>query len=196
MKRLFDFFVAIFAFMTFVVPIGGLVALLVKFTTKGHLIYWSDRAGRHNKIFKMHKFRTMRLGSGSRITAENDPRIFTWGRMLRSTKIDELPQLLDILLGHMSIIGPRPEDPIISKKVVDPRWKDVLSIRPGLVSPGSLLVYRAQQVVDYKDSELHYIKKILPKKIEIDLAFFQNRTLLKDCKILLEAAVLIIRRGK
>jgi lipopolysaccharide/colanic/teichoic acid biosynthesis glycosyltransferase len=177
-------------------PVMLIAAIGICCADFGPIFFCSKRVGEGGKLFTMHKFRTMRLESGSRITAENDPRIFTWGRILRSTKIDELPQLLDILLGHMSIIGPRPEDPIISKKVVDPRWKDVLSFRPGLVSPGSLLVYRAQQVVDYKDSELHYIKKILPKKIEIDLVFFQNRTLLKDCKILFEAAVLIIRRGK
>ena len=111
MKRIFDFFLAIFAFLILVVPIGGLVVLLIKFTTKGSVIYWSDRIGRCNIVFKMPKFRTMKVDApvvATHLLSDTRQFLTPVGSFLRKSSIDELPQLWSILKGDMSFVGPRP----------------------------------------------------------------------------------------
>ena len=181
MKRLFDFFVAIFAFMTFVVPIGGLVALLVKLTTKGPIIYWSDRAGRHNKIFKMPKFRTMKVDTpavATHLLSETKQFLTPVGSFLRRSSLDELPQLWSILKGDMSFVGPRPalfnQDDLIELRTNN----GVHNLIPGLTGWAQ---------VNGRD-ELP-----IPHKVQLDVEYMKRRSFWFDIYILWLTSLKVFR---
>ena len=182
MKRLFDFFVAIFAFMTFLVPIGGLVALLVKLTTKGPIIYWSDRAGRHNKIFKMPKFRTMKVDTpavATHLLSDTKQFLTPVGSFLRRSSLDELPQLWSILKGDMSFVGPRPalfnQNDLIALRTE----KGVVKLMPGLTGWAQ---------VNGRD-ELP-----IPEKVDLDVEDMERQSFWFDMKILWMTAQKVVRR--
>lgn len=130
----------------------------------------------------MFKFRTMRTapaGSGGRITSGVDPRIFPVGRWLRRLKLDELPQLANVVRGEMAIVGPRPEDPTIVADHYAPFMLETLEVLPGLTSPGSLQYYAEEEGDIPSDPDLaerHYAEVLLPRKIALDLVFVRNRS--------------------
>src|SRR5207244_4623101 len=138
-KRAFDLAVATIGLVV-LLPVMLVVALLVKLDSKGPILYRADRVGRYGREFRLYKFRTMIEGAhkhGPAITARDDPRITRLGRILRTSRIDELPQLVNVIRGDMSLVGPRPEDPTYVA-FYTPEQSRLLSVRPGITSPASV----------------------------------------------------------
>jgi lipopolysaccharide/colanic/teichoic acid biosynthesis glycosyltransferase len=180
-KRLFDLMASGLALLVFA-PVLAVAALGVRLASPGPVLYRAVRAGRHGRPFTMYKLRTMRHGqtavTRTRITAVNDPRVFGFGRLLRRTKIDELPQLLNVLRGEMSIVGPRPEDPEIVARHYAAPHRDTLAIRPGLSSPGTL--YHDTHCAEHMagdDPLRHYLEDVLPVKAALDLVYLRRASL-------------------
>ncbi len=123
--------------------------------------------------------------SGPAVTASNDQRITPIGKILRQTKLDELPQLFDVLQGNMSLVGPRPEDPRYVALYND-QQKEILKFRPGITSAASLLYRDEEKILTGDDWERTYINKVMPEKIAIDLKYFQSATVKTDIKLILK----------
>ena len=143
-KRAFDFTAALIG-LILLSPFFGIIAILIKRDSSGPVFYWGPRIGRYGVIFKMLKFRTMyetpKSYRGPRVTSKEDDRITPLGKWLRDTKLNEFPQLWNVLIGEMSLVGPRPEDPTICKTWPAKIAHEILSVRPGVTSPASV-VYR------------------------------------------------------
>ncbi|HYD47828.1 MAG TPA: sugar transferase, partial [Terriglobales bacterium] len=195
-KRAVDFLLA-FAGVLFLLPLLGLIALLIKLDSPGPVFFRQKRAGRDGKLFEIFKFRTMVDGAylmGSRLTVKRDPRITRLGRLLRWSKLDELPQLFNVLIGDMSLIGPRPEDPYFVQ-FYSARQRAALSVRPGIVGPSQIV--GRDETEEYpeglRDTERYYLDHILPPKLERDLAYVQNATFWGDIHILLHGMWVTVR---
>ena len=199
-KRLFDIFASLLA-IVILSPILVLGFISVKLSSSGPGIYRARRVGRFGEVFMMHKFRTMHTGSehGSAITGAKDSRVFFVGRVLRNLKIDELPQLFDILIGRMSVVGPRPEDPRIVAQYYSSHSRETLNIAPGLSSPGSIHYYTHSHLqLDDKDPEQSYVENLLPIKLAMDLVYMRHISMWYDLRIILKTAatILLIGLGK
>lgn len=188
MKRIFDL---IFSFLGLIVcfPIFIVVAILIKLDSEGSVFFKQERVGKDFKSFKIFKFRTMKNnadGSRPKITVANDSRITGTGRFLRKYKIDELPQLFNVLKGDMSFVGPRPE----VKEYVqlyESDYKKLLSIRPGITDPASITYSNEESVLSLSENwEEEYKKRVLPKKIAISLNYVENHNIVTDLKLILE----------
>lgn len=181
LKRLFDLLLVIAAALVLAIPIL-LVTLLVRFTSAGPALYWSDRVGRYNKIFKMPKFRSMRVGTpavATHLLADPDAYLTPIGSFLRKSSLDELPQLWSILAGDMSFVGPR----------------------PALFNQSDLIALRTQQGVDKLVPGLTGWAQIngrdelpIPKKVALDVVYLQNQSFWFDIKILFLTALKVILR--
>ena len=196
-KRVFDVIVSAFAIFLFS-PVLLLAYFGVRLTSSGPAIYCARRVGRGGEVFTMHKFRTMHAGSGtgSVITGSKDSRVFLVGRILRVLKIDELPQLYDILIGRMSIVGPRPEDPKIVAQYYSAQSRETLNVAPGLSSPGSIHYYTHSHLhLDDNDPERSYVAKLLPIKLAMDLVYLRHASLWYDLTIIFKTAVTILLIG-
>ena len=196
-KRVFDVIVCAIA-IVLLSPILLLAYFGVRLTSSGPAIFRAQRVGRGGEFFVMHKFRTMHTGAGtgSVITGANDSRVFLVGKILRVLKIDELPQLYDILIGKMSIVGPRPEDPRIVAQYYSPRSRETLNIAPGLSSPGSIHYYTHSHLqLDDNDPERSYVARLLPIKLALDLVYMRRASLWYDVTIMLKTAVTILLIG-
>ena len=197
-RRLFDLCVAGLG-VILASPLLAFAAIGIKLTSRGPLIYPATRVGQNGELFTMYKFRTMKQGdqsSLSAITSEGDARIFPFGRLLRRLKIDELPQLFNIVEGHMSVIGPRPEDPKIVADHYTAQYRETLQVRPGLASPGSLYNYtHGQKLIPAEAPEQHYIAELLPVKMALDRVYVSEQSLWNDLRICLRTAVTIGRYG-
>src|SRR2546429_6482941 len=145
--------------LTLAAPLLAVAAIGIRLSSPGPVLYRARRVGRNGAGFTMYKLRTMhqREGAASAITGRNDPRVFPFGAWLRRTKIDELPQLFNVLRGDMSIVGPRPEDPRIVRDHFRPLHFETLRVRPGLASPGSLFNYtHGEALLAGGDAEAQY----------------------------------------
>jgi lipopolysaccharide/colanic/teichoic acid biosynthesis glycosyltransferase len=182
LKRAFD---VAFSFLALVAaaPILIVAAIAIRLSSPGPVLYRATRVGRAGHPFTMFKLRTMHLNQAvvggklatSAITARDDPRVFAVGRVLRQTKVDELPQLWNVLRGDMSLVGPRPEDPRFVEKNYTPVQLTTLDVRPGLTSPGSVWYYTsAESGVTTDDPERHYVEHILPLKLALDLVYVRG----------------------
>ena len=185
--------------LTLFSPILIVAAVAVRIGSPGTALYGAPRVGRGGREFRMWKFRTMGVGAaaaGPPITACNDPRVTGVGRLLRKTKIDELPQLFNVLIGDMSVVGPRPEDPGIVLRYT-PRQKETLRVRPGITGPGSLFYEREQvhTIPEDVSTEDYYIEHLLGPKLDLELAYLENRTLGKDLRVIWETIAHLARRG-
>lgn len=161
---------------------------MIKVQDGGPVFYKAKRVGLHGSIFKLFKFRTMVMNAdkiGAVITVQNDPRVTKIGRFLRKTKLDELPQLLNVLLGDMSLVGPRPEDPSYVALYTEDQ-KGILSVRPGITSAASLTYRNEEQLLAGPDWETIYKTKVMPAKLTIDLEYISHRTFLTDLKLILK----------
>jgi len=184
-KRLLDIALSLVA-VVLVVPLVLLIAVVLKFTA-GEVIYRAPRIGRDGQLFTMFKFVTMsRDDSGPRVTGRNDVRITDVGRWLRATKLNELPQLLNVIKGEMSLVGPRPEDPRYATHY-SARHRQVLAVRPGLTSLAFLrfgdeeaFIARARPV----DVEAYYLEELLPQKLDIELDYVSTWSVGQDLRIL------------
>ena len=194
MKRLFDFVAALIGLIV-LSPLFLITSLLIKLISPGPIFHRGERAGLNGKSFRLYKFRTMILNAatlGPGITARNDPRVTAVGRFLRSTKVDELPQLINVLKGDMSLVGPRPEDPrYVAEYTAEQRR--VLTVRPGITSPASLVYRDEEKLLSDSDWEKEYRAKILPTKLAIDLAYISNRTILSDLFVIVRTLLSVCR---
>lgn len=193
-KRLFDVLFASAALLMFA-PVFLAAAIAIRITSPGPVLYQARRTGRGGAEFVMHKFRTMHVvqKSHSMITGTHDARIFPVGRILRATKIDELPQLLNVLIGQMSIVGPRPEDPAIVAKYYGVLGHETLKVCPGLASFGSLYNYtHGHLLLDDAEPETSYINKLLPIKLALEVVYVRNLSLITDLRIIARTLTTIV----
>jgi lipopolysaccharide/colanic/teichoic acid biosynthesis glycosyltransferase len=195
-KHCVDFCLAAL-WVTAFLPVFMLVAILIKLDSPGPVFFRQKRAGRNGKLFEIYKFRTMVQGAymmGSRLTVKRDPRITRLGQLLRWSKIDELPQLFNVIRGEMSLIGPRPEDPYFVK-FYTPAQQRVLLVRPGLVGPSQ--IHGRDEVEDYpegiKDTERYYIEHILAPKVQRDIEYVERATFWSDMALLLRGVWATVR---
>lgn len=184
-KRVFDVLLAALGLLL-LAPLLLLIALAIKLDSPGPVLFRQERVGRHGRPFRIRKFRTMHDGAaGAPITVGDDPRITRSGRWLRAAKLDELPQLIDVLAGHMSLVGPRPELPRYVA-LYPPALRDkVLSVRPGITDPASI-EYRDEgaQLARAADPEHEYVHVVLPRKLALAEAYVDRATLATDLRVL------------
>lgn len=177
-------------------PLFLLAAAGIRLSSPGPVLFRAKRTGRHGMVFQMYKFRTMNIGpvpGASAITATHDPRVFPFGAWLRRWKIDELPQLFNILKADMTIVGPRPEDPRIVDTYYAPVHIETLSVLPGLASPGSLYNYtHGEHRLETGDPERSYVEHLLPTKLALDTVYVREASLLYDVKIVLRTLWTIV----
>jgi lipopolysaccharide/colanic/teichoic acid biosynthesis glycosyltransferase len=190
MKYLFDFLVA-FCSLAFLSPLFLAISFLIKKEDGGPVFYRGVRVGRSGKRFRMIKFRTMVLNAekmGGSSTADDDPRITRTGRFLRKFKLDELPQLINVLIGEMSIVGPRPEVPHYVDMFTDEE-KAILSVRPGITDWASLWDSDEGAILaGSADPERAYMEKIRPEKIRLQLKYVRDHSFGVDMKIIFRTA--------
>jgi lipopolysaccharide/colanic/teichoic acid biosynthesis glycosyltransferase len=197
-KRLFDLLIATIA-LVITLPVLMLAALGIVIASPGPVLYRARRVGLRGRPFSMFKLRTMHVEQNlapSRITLANDPRIFGFGALLRKTKIDELPQLVNVLRGEMSIVGPRPEDVHIAANHFTEEQLETLTVPPGLTSPGGLYPYMFADVAEPGaiDPEGHYVRHVLPIKLALDLVYVRRSSVWYDVTILGRTIVIIVAR--
>ena len=185
-KRLFDFLFSVLVLLI-ITPFLVFISILIKFGSKGPVFFRQVRIGKGGKEFKIFKFRTMVLDAdkkGLLTIGGRDPRVTAIGYYLRKFKMDELPQFINVLLGDMSIVGPRPE----VKKFVDmytQEQRKVLSVRPGITDYASLLYKDENDVLaSYPNPEKAYIEIVMPHKLGINLDYVANQSLWMDLKII------------
>jgi len=193
-KRWFDVIVS-FAGLLLLSPLLLLVAIAVRLSSPGPALFSQTRTGQYEKPFRILKFRSMKLapaGSGPLLTVAGDSRITPFGRWLRKTKIDELPQLINVLVGQMSLVGPRPEVPLYTARYSD-RQKRVLLAKPGVTSL-QINFDEEDVMAGCPDKESFYLTTILPAKLEIDLMYSENIRFLEDQRIILQTVAEVFRR--
>jgi lipopolysaccharide/colanic/teichoic acid biosynthesis glycosyltransferase len=192
-KRVFDFIVSALGIVVFS-PLLILSALLVKVDSPGPIFFKQQRIGKEFRPFWIYKFRTMRasLEQGPNITIGNDPRITGIGRLLRQSKIDELPQLINILRGEMSFVGPRPEVPQYVQ-LYRKEYQQILTVRPGLTDLASLK-YRdeAALLAGAENPEEEYVTRILPDKIMLATDYIQRASFFFDLRLILETILRLV----
>lgn len=185
-KRAFDLLLAALA-LVLLSPLLLAVAAWIRLDSPGPVFFRQQRVGRHGVLFHIHKFRTMRAGaSGLPLTVGEDARITRAGRVLRRTRLDELPQLIDVLRGDMSLVGPRPEVPrYVAHYPPDLRAR-VLAVRPGITDPASLTwMDEASVLAAADDPERCYIEQILPVKLRRAAEYAEQASLWTDLGVLL-----------
>lgn len=194
-KRAFDFAAALVGLVV-LSPFFLLLAVLIKVDSRGPVFFRQERAAAGGGTFRIFKFRTMIVGayrSGARLTVRRDPRITKVGQILRWTKLDELPQLLNVLAGDMSFVGPRPEDPYFTN-FYSPEQREVLTAKPGVIGPSQ--VEGRDEVEKYPEDcenvEEFYIHHILPVKLQRDLQYVRSATFASDLRFLLAGFVAVL----
>lgn len=195
-KRLFDVFASLVGLLL-LTPVFVLIALWIKADSTGPVFFRQVRVGFRGVPFRIHKFRTMRVDAeeSGRLTVGADSRITRSGRFLRKTKIDELPQLIDVFLGKMSLVGPRPEvQEFIDCYPEDVREK-VLSVRPGITDKASIeMVDENEILVDYDDARQAYIDVVLPIKQAYYLEYVDSHSFFSDLRLIFLTVIKIVTR--
>lgn len=186
MKRVFDIFCSFIILIIFL-PFGILIALFVFFDSRGGVFYVQERVGKDQKPFGLIKFRTMFVNSekeGKLTVGMNDYRITRSGRFLRRSKLDEFPQFFNVLIGDMSIVGPRPEI-IEYVALYSDEQKIILNFKPGITDVASLEYYRENEILGAaEDPEKTYIEEIMPAKIELNKKYIKTASIWQDIKIM------------
>lgn len=187
-KRIFDIVLSSIGILI-LFPIFVVIGVLIKVTSKGPIFFKQIRVGKEEKNFEILKFRTMVENAekiGMQITVGSDPRVTSIGKILRKTKLDELPQLINVLKGDMSFIGPRPEVPKYVDMYTDEQ-KIILKIRPGITDLASIEYRDENELLSkVKNPEDYYISVIMPNKIRLNLVYIKNMNVLEDIKIILK----------
>ncbi len=186
-KRALDISVAAVALIV-AAPAMAIIAILVRLTSSGPAIHRAIRSGQHGVPFTLYKFRSMRTTTGevgSLITAAGDPRVTRVGRVLRATKLDELPQLVNVVRGEMSIVGPRPEDLAYVSRYTDDQRR-ILDWRPGITSPASIEYRHEESILQSADDLDTAYMTIADAKIRLDLDYFATSTFRADLGIILK----------
>jgi lipopolysaccharide/colanic/teichoic acid biosynthesis glycosyltransferase len=194
-KRVFDMVAASLA-LVLLFPLLAVLVCLIKFHDGGAVLYEGRRVGRDGQCFGMYKFRSMvpsadKIGGSS--TPYDDSRITPVGRMLRRYKIDELPQLINVVKGEMSLVGPRPQVPW-AVDLYTPEQREVLTVRPGITDYASVRFPNEGEILrGSTDPDRDYMEKIHPEKMRLSLEYVRNRSLLTDLRVLAQTAAAIIR---
>lgn len=194
--RLVDVVVAVFV-LALVAPLLLVIAAAVAISSPGNPFYGGWRAGRGGASVRIWKFRTMVPNAaviGPPVTGQNDPRITRLGRFLRKTKLDELPQFVNVLMGDMTLVGPRPEAPEIVA-LYTTHQRAVLSVKPGVTGPVQLSAVDESEIIPAGQSaRAYYVEHLLEPKVQQDLAYLNTRTPLTDARIVFETAALVVGR--
>ena len=187
-KRVFDIVVSFFGLVV-ILPVFFIIAIAVIIESRGGVFYLQKRVGKNNKDFKIFKFRTMYTNSdkkGLLTVGSDDKRITKTGLILRKYKLDELPQLINVLIGNMSLVGPRPE----VRKYVNlytNEQKKVLGVKPGITDPASLKYSNENEILaQFDDPEKVYIEEIMQAKLNINLEYIKTRSLKSDFKVIID----------
>ncbi|MEG1766617.1 MAG: sugar transferase [Muribaculaceae bacterium] len=191
MKRIFDIFASGIG-LILLSPILFIIAIWVKIDSSGPVFYRQVRVGLHNKDFSIFKFRSMRIGSdkGSLITiGGRDSRITKSGYFIRKYKIDELPQLINVFIGDMSLVGPRPEVRRYVDKYTSEQLK-VLNVRPGITDVASIKYRNENDTLGTVDNpDMYYISVIMPDKLKLNLEYLSHRSLISDIKLIIKTII-------
>ncbi|MXP27973.1 sugar transferase [Porphyrobacter algicida] len=197
-KRLFDIFGSLLG-LVLLLPVFLVIAIAIKLESSGPVFFRQIRIGKDEVPFRIHKFRTMRveqMTSASKVTALGDPRITPLGAKLRRYKIDELPQLIDVLNGAMSLVGPRPEVPIFVKAYPDHIRARVFSVKPGITERSSAeFIDEERLLASSDDPHSYYITNILPRKLALNLEYVDNVSLINDLKIICATLLILFKRS-
>ncbi len=196
-KRAFDIVISLLALIC-LAPLLALIAVAVTHDSPGPAIYRGPRVGLGGRVFQILKFRTMYDAassySGPRVTAHDDPRVTPLGRWLRSTKLNELPQFWNVLRGDMSLVGPRPEDPSLAAEwPADARGR-ILSVRPGITSPASVLYHNEEALLCSNDLFRKYAQEVGPDKLRLDELYVRYLSFCLDMDTLLWTALIMLPR--
>ncbi|HNB53298.1 MAG TPA: sugar transferase, partial [Anaerolineales bacterium] len=198
-RRLLDVFAAFLGILV-LSPLFIFIGYWIKKDSPGPVFYWGRRMGRGEQEFRILKFRTMyetpASHAGPKVTAQGDRRITPVGEWLRSTKLNELPQLWNVLIGDMSLVGPRPEDPDIVLSWPEDARRELLSVRPGITSPASV-VYRDEESLLKGDNIMDdYLRSILPTKLRFDQVYVRNRNILSDLDVIFWTFIVLIPQAR
>lgn len=193
-KRGFDLVVS--ALMLLVTwPLFVALAVAVRLDSRGPAFYRQERVGLRGETFWIHKFRSMRVDhDGALVSATGDSRVTNVGRFLRKSKLDELPQILDVLVGHMSFVGPRPEVPRYVDMWPAGRREVILSVRPGITDPASIALRdEADELAVAEDADRHYIESLLPRKTAMYVDYVNNRSFAGDLALIARTLSAVIK---
>lgn len=186
LKIIFDRIIALFG-LVFLSPMLLIVAILIKLKMPGGPIIFSQkRVGQHGKLFTMYKFRSMTVGhGGSSISVAGENRITPFGAKLRKYKLDELPELWNVLIGDMSFVGPRPDVPGYAD-ILDGNDRRVLGLKPGITGPASLKYRNEEEILAMQDDPIKYNDEVIfPDKVKINLKYLDNWSFFEDIKIII-----------
>jgi lipopolysaccharide/colanic/teichoic acid biosynthesis glycosyltransferase len=185
MKRVFDITASFFG-LVLVSPVLGVIALIIKSAMGNPIIYCQKRSGRHGNLFTIYKFRSMTSNhDGSTVSIKGESRITTIGAFLRKYKLDELPELWNVLKGDMSFVGPRPDVPEYLNKLVGEE-RLILELRPGITSPASLKYTLEEELVASAQDPLKYYNEVIwPDKVRLNLEYYRNRSFFGDLMLIL-----------
>ena len=185
MKRVFDFLVSLVGLFLFS-PLLVLLSLLIKFTSKGTIFFIQERVGENGVFFKMIKFRSMQMIQDSDITisVKGDMRVTKVGSFLRRYKLDELPELWNVLVGDMSLVGPRPDVPGYAD-FLEGEDRNILKLKPGITGPASLKYANEEEILSRQENPKEYNDEIIyPDKVRINLDYYYQSNLWIDIKII------------
>lgn len=194
MKRLFDVFASLCGLIV-LSPLFVVLAIWIKLDSEGPIFYKQTRVGRNNKDFHLYKFRSMRVGAdkqGLITIGDRDNRVTKSGYFIRKYKLDEFPQLINVLKGDMSLVGPRPE---VRKYVAmyTPEQMRVLNVRPGITDIASITYRNESEILSHvEDPEKYYVEVIMQDKLRLNLEYVKNQSLLYDIKLICKTFVTII----
>jgi len=193
-KRLFDLFFS-FLGIILVFPLLLFVAILIKRELPGPVFYRGVRVGKNGKEFRIFKFRTMVIDAeklGGPSTAGDDPRLLKIGHFLKKYQLDELPQLINVLKGEMSFVGPRPEVKMYVDMMTKEERKTICSVKPGMTDMASLWNFHEGEILrGSSDPEKDYMDKIRPEKIRLQMEYVKNRSFMLDLKIIFKTIIKI-----
>ena len=192
MKRFFDLFISIIVIIL-LSPLFILIALLIKLTSKGPIFFFQRRVGKSAKLFDIIKFRSMIEGNYiDTVSIAGDSRITKLGSVLRKYKLDELPELWNVVLGDMSLVGPRPDVPGYADKLVGENRK-ILKLRPGITGPASIKYSDEEYILSQQENPVRYNNEVLyPDKVKINLDYYYNNNIWIDIKIIFATIFKII----
>lgn len=195
-KRAFDLFFSLIGILL-LSPLLLLGGILAKLQSKGPMFYKAKRVGKGGTLFEMYKFRTMVVNAdniGGSLTTYRDTRVTRIGRFLRWTKLDELPNLINVIKGEMSLTGPRPEAPVYVKHYTETQ-RQVLQVRPGMTGPSQLANRDEEEKLEGQpDAEHYYITELMPKKLDLDLHYVATQSIVSDIGWLLKTLWVIIAK--